>query len=53
MRSCRTLHNLELHNLNSLPDIIRASKRRWVGHVACMSDMGVGGSATIHTWNFD
>jgi hypothetical protein len=35
----RKLHNGELHNLYSSPDIIRQIKSRrirWVGHVACM-----------------
>jgi hypothetical protein len=35
----RKLHNEELHNLYSLPSIIRMIKSRkmgWVGHVACM-----------------
>jgi hypothetical protein len=35
----RKLHNGELHNLYSSPDIIRRIKSRrvkWVGHVACM-----------------
>jgi hypothetical protein len=35
----RKLHNEELHNLYSSPDIIRmikSRKMRWVGHVACM-----------------
>jgi hypothetical protein len=35
----RTLHNGELHNLYSSPEIIRqikSRKMRWAGHVACM-----------------
>jgi hypothetical protein len=35
----RKLHNGELHNLYSSPDIIRQIKSRrmrWAGHVACM-----------------
>jgi hypothetical protein len=35
----RKLHNEELHNLYSSPDIIRQVKSRrmrWAGHVACM-----------------
>jgi hypothetical protein len=35
----RRLHNEELHNLYTLPNIVRAieSKRmRWEGHVACI-----------------
>jgi hypothetical protein len=38
----RKLHNEELHNLYSLPNIIRViiSRRiRWLGHVACMAEM--------------
>jgi hypothetical protein len=36
----RQLHNEKLHNLNSLPIIIRMikSRRRWVGHVARMRE---------------
>jgi hypothetical protein len=37
----RELHNEELHNLYSSPDIIRQSKSRrmrWAGHVACMGE---------------
>jgi hypothetical protein len=37
----RKLHNKELNNLYSSPDIIRQvmSKRmRWAGHVACMGE---------------
>jgi hypothetical protein len=45
----RKLHNEELHNLYSLPSIIRMMKprRRWTGHVArmggeeeCIYDIG-------------
>jgi hypothetical protein len=39
----RELHNEELHNLYSLPSIIRVFKSRrmrWVGHVACMGEKG-------------
>jgi hypothetical protein len=35
------LHNDELHNLYSSPNIVRVIKSRrmrWVGHVACMGD---------------
>jgi hypothetical protein len=35
----RRLHNEELHNLHSSPNIIRMVKsrrRRWTGHVGCM-----------------
>jgi hypothetical protein len=38
---CKKLHNEELHNLYSSPDIIRQvkSKRmRWAGHVARMGE---------------
>jgi hypothetical protein len=37
----RKLHNEELHNLYSFPDIIRQVKSRrmrWAGHVACMGE---------------
>jgi hypothetical protein len=36
----RKLHNEELHNLYSTPDIIRQgkSRRRWAGHVARMAE---------------
>jgi hypothetical protein len=37
----RKLHNGELHNLYSSPDIIRQIKSRrmrWAGHVACMRE---------------
>jgi hypothetical protein len=37
----RKLHNGELHNLYSSPDIIRQIKSRrmrWPGHVACMGE---------------
>jgi hypothetical protein len=37
----RKLHNGELHNLFSSPDIIRQIKprtMRWAGHVACMGE---------------
>jgi hypothetical protein len=37
----RKLHNEELHNLYSSPDIIRRIKSRrmrWAGHVACMGE---------------
>jgi hypothetical protein len=35
----RKLHNKELHNLYTLPSIIRmirSRRMRWAGHVACM-----------------
>jgi hypothetical protein len=38
---CRKLHNEELHNLYSSPDIIRQVKlrrMRWAGHVACIGE---------------
>jgi hypothetical protein len=41
MRQWRKLHNGELHNLCSSPDIIRQIKSRrmsWAGHVACMGE---------------
>jgi hypothetical protein len=37
----RTLHNEELHNLYSSPNIIRMMKSRrmsWAGHVACLGE---------------
>jgi hypothetical protein len=39
--SCRKLHNDELHNLYSSPNIVRVIKSRrmrWVGHVARMGE---------------
>jgi hypothetical protein len=41
MGDWRKLHNGKLHNLYSLPDIIRQSKSRrmrWAGHVACIGE---------------
>jgi hypothetical protein len=41
MGECRKLHNRELHNLYSSPDIIRkikSKRRRWAGHVARMGE---------------
>jgi hypothetical protein len=41
MGEWRKLHNEELHNLYSSPDIIRQVKSRrmrWAGHVACMGE---------------
>jgi hypothetical protein len=38
----RKLHNEELHNLYSSPNVIRmikSRKMRWAGHVACMAKM--------------
>jgi hypothetical protein len=43
MGECRKLHNKELHNLYSSPDIIRQIKSRrmrWAGHVASMQEGG-------------
>jgi len=37
----RTLHNEELRGLYSLPNIVRvvkSSRMRWAGHVACMGE---------------
>jgi hypothetical protein len=39
MGEWRKLHNGELHNLYSSPDIsrqIKSRRMRWAGHVACM-----------------
>jgi hypothetical protein len=39
--SWRKLHNDELHNLYSSPNIVRvikSRKMRWAGHVACMGE---------------
>jgi hypothetical protein len=50
MGEWRKLHSGELHNLYSLPDIIRQIKSRrmrWVGHVACM---GEGETCTGFWW---
>jgi hypothetical protein len=41
---CGKLHNEELHNLYSSPDIIRMIKSRrmrWAGHVARMGERGM------------
>jgi hypothetical protein len=41
MGEWRKLHNEELHNLYSSPDIIRqvtSRRMRWAGHVACMGE---------------
>jgi hypothetical protein len=41
MGQWRKLHNWELHNLYSSPDIIRQIKSRrmrWVGHMACVGE---------------
>jgi len=42
---CKKLHNTELHNLYSSPDIIRVIKSRrmrWAGHhVACEGEVKV------------
>jgi hypothetical protein len=37
----RKLHNEELHNLYSSPNIIRMIKSRWAGHVARMGRRGI------------
>jgi hypothetical protein len=41
-RGWRKMHNEELHNLYSSPNIIRMIKSRrmkWAGHVSCMEEM--------------
>jgi hypothetical protein len=46
----RKLHNEELHNLYSLPNIIRmitSRRMRWVGHVSRM------GSTVLHIYWWD
>jgi hypothetical protein len=43
MGGWRKLHNEELHNMHSLPSIIRmirSRRNRWVGHVARMESKG-------------
>jgi len=38
----RRLHDEELHNLYSSPNIttvIKSRRMKWAGHVACMGDM--------------
>jgi hypothetical protein len=37
----RRLHNEELHNLHTSPNIrmVKSSRITWVGHVSCMGDM--------------
>jgi hypothetical protein len=40
-RSWRKLHNDELHNLHSSPNIsryIKSKRTRWAGHVECMGE---------------
>jgi hypothetical protein len=47
---CRTLHNEELHNLFSLPYVIKnikSSRMKWVGHVACMEEKETRNSYNI------
>jgi len=42
MGGCRRLHNEELHNLYTLPSIIRVNKSRrisWTGNVARVGEM--------------
>jgi hypothetical protein len=66
MGGWRKLHNEELHNLYSLPSIIRIIKSmrmRWVGRVArmgekrniyrldCLEDQDIGGYITLR-WTF-
>ena len=39
---CRKLHNEELNDLYSLPDIVwvvKLRRMRWAGHVACMGEV--------------
>jgi hypothetical protein len=46
-REWRKLHNEELHNLYSSPDIIRIIKprrMRWAGYVASSADVTYGGA---------
>jgi len=40
-RRLQNLHNEELHNFHSSPNVTTAlkSKMRWVGHAACMGKM--------------
>jgi hypothetical protein len=48
-RLWRKLHNDELHNLYSSPNIVRMIKlgrMRWAGHVACMGE----GSGVYRLW---
>jgi len=39
-RACRRLHNEELNDLYSSPNIVRVikSRMRWVGHLSCMGE---------------
>jgi hypothetical protein len=53
----RKRHKKELHDLYSLPKIIRIIKLRrmsWVGHVACVSELldnnNMMGAKTYKTW---
>jgi hypothetical protein len=43
----RKLHNEELHNLYSSPNIIKSRRMRWIGHVA---RMGRGGIHIGYSW---
>jgi len=46
----RILHNEELSDLYSLPNIVRVVKSRrmrWAGHVACMGAQGSGGETRM------
>ena len=55
---CKTLHNEELYDLHSSPNIIwviKSERMRWVGHVACMGerciqDFGVETGGKKATW---
>jgi hypothetical protein len=51
-KSWRKLHNDELHNLYSSPNIVRVIKaRRWAGHVAQMGEgRGIYRVSVGKTW---
>jgi hypothetical protein len=48
--SWRKLHNEELHNLNSLPNIIRTIKSRWIIWAGYVAQMGRRGMHIGHWW---
>jgi hypothetical protein len=54
--SWRELHNDELHNLYSSPNIVRVIKSRrmrWAGHVACGGGEGRGGERCLQGFGLE